>query len=293
MGCGERMNKYIPVVLLILLIAAWAVFFDRTTTYFVFGPSRQVYSLQAPFKEVSFPTADKSPLHALYIPAQPGKPTLLFFHGNKHNIYSFQDFVLPFAADGYGVFLFDYRGFGKSIGKPSQPHMAEDARAALFDLMLKRKVLPKDMVLWGFGLGSYPALYVAAEYNKLPFKAVILQSPFTTSADMGFYILAQKYDGASAASLFTLLLKPILWNKNFDNLSLISQVKAPLFIGFSRADKTVPWTMSRALAAKAPDGTQQFFSEGGAHESSKWIKKPALQFLENLSQPAYAPMEQP
>ena len=282
------MKKYIPTLILFFLLVCWAVFFDRTTDHFIFEPSRQIYSLQTPFKEISFRTADGHTLYALYHPAQAGKPTLLFFHGSKYNIYTFQDFVLPYAKRGFGIFLFDYRGYGKSEGSPSQQNMYKDSQAALFELMLKQHILPKEIVLWGFALGSSPALYGAATYNKLPFKAVILQSPFTNMADMGFYLLAQKYDGTWGATVLPLFLKPLLWNKNFDNIPLIAQVRAPMLIGFSRLDRTVPWTMSRALAVKAPAGTQQFFSPTGIHDSPEWFEKAALEFLNSLDNSAPA-----
>ena len=278
------MRKYIPWLLFILLLMAWAIFFDRATDHFIFEPSKQVYSLQESFKEISFSGREGQTLYALYHPADPGKPTILFFHGNKYNIYSFQDFILPYAQKGYGIYLFDYRGYGKSEGRPSEKHMYEDATAALFNLMLKQKVLPQDIVLWGFSLGTSPALYLASEYNKLPFKGVILQSPFTNMADMGFYMLAQKYDGTPAATILPIFLKPILWNKNFDNTRMIGHVRAPLLIAFSRLDRTIPWTMSRALAAKSPAGTQQFFSPTGVHHSSEWIETEAIKFLKSLDQ---------
>lgn len=276
------MRKLLPFFLLLLLIAAWAVFFDRATDHFIFEPSRQIYSLQAPFEEVSFPAKDETPLYALYHKADPGKPTLLFFHGNKYNIYSFQDFALPYTQKGYGLFIFDYRGYGKSAGRATETHMYEDAESALFYLTLKQNVHPKDIVLWGVALGASPALYVAAHYNKLPFLGVILQSPFTNITEMGFYMLAQKYDETPAATILPLFLKPILWNKDFDNTQMIENVRAPLLIGASQMDRTIPWTMSRALATKAPAGTRKFFPSLGAHHNPEWMEEEALSFLNQL-----------
>ena len=283
------MRKYIPIFILFILLSCWAVFFDRATDYFIFEPSRQQYSVQPPFEEISFSSQDGDKLYALYLPAKEDLPTLLFFHGSRYNIYSFQDFVLPYAKRGYGIFLFDYRGYGKSEGKPSQKNIYADAKTALFELMNKQHVLPKNIVLWGFALGCSPALYVASAYNKLPFKAVILQSPFTNMADMGFYMLAKKYDGTWGAAVLPLFLKPLLWNKNFDNMDLIKQVRAPMLIGFSRLDRTIPWAMSRALAAQAPEGTQQFFSPTGVHYSPEWFEPAALEFLNSLEQANSSP----
>ena len=279
------MRNYIPALLLIVLLAAWAVFFDRATDYFIFKPSAQIYSLQQPFEEVHFEAPDGTPLHGIYHKADSGKPTLLFFHGSRYNIYSFQDFVLPYVQKGYGIFLFDYRGYGKSGGRPSEQNMYEDARSALFYLMLKQRIFPQDIVLWGFALGCAPALHLASQYNRLAFRAVILQSPFTNMADMGFYMLAQKYEGTSASAILPLFLKPLLWNKTFDNTQKIGQVKVPLFIGFSRADGTIPWTMSRALAAHAPKGTVQFLAPTGIHYNPEWMETAAIGFLEQLDSP--------
>lgn len=279
------MRKYIPFLLLFILLSAWAVFLDRATDHFVFEPSTQVYSLQKPFEEITFNTPDGTTLYALYLKAQQGKPTILFFHGNKYNIYSFQDFVLPYANKGYGIYLFDYRGYGKSKGKVSEKNMYEDAAAALFNLILKQQIIPQDIVLWGFALGTSPALYIASTYNTLPFRGVILQSPYTNMAEMGFYMLAQKYNDTPAGAVLPLLLRPVLWNKNFDNTEMIGGVKAPILIAFSQLDRTVPYMMSRSLAAKAPKGTEQFFSPTGVHHSSEWIEPAAISFLNRISSP--------
>ncbi len=276
------MRRYIPFLLLLILLWAWAIFLDRATDHFVFEPSKQVYSLQEPFEEIVFTNRTGQEIHAIYQPAEEGKPTILFFHGSKYNIYSFQDFILPYAKKGYGIYLFDYRGYGKSEGRPSEKNMYEDASAALFNLILKQHVLPQDIILWGFALGTSPALYIASKYNKLPFRGVILQSPFTNMADMGFYMLAQRYDGTPAATVLPIFLRPILWNKDFDNTRMIGHVRAPILIGFSRLDRTIPWTMSRALAAKSPRGTRQFFSPTGVHHSSEWMEAEVLDFFKQI-----------
>ena len=72
-------------------------------------------------------------------------------------------------------------------------------------------------------------------------------------------------------------------------MDLIKQVRAPMLIGFSRLDRTVPWTMSRALAAQAPEGTQQFFSPTGVHYSPEWFEPAALEFLNSLEQANSSP----
>lgn len=276
------MKKYIPTFLLVLLLAGWAVFLDHASDYFIFQPNRQVYNLQQSVQEVSFPARNGEKLYALYLPAAENKPTILFFHGQKHNAYDFQEFALDLNKRGYGVFIPDYRGFGKSKGNISEKNMKDDAAAAFSYLMTGLKILPKQIVLWGFSLGTTPALHVAGEFAKLPIKAVIVQSPFTNMIEMGYYVLARKHDQDSTLrKIVVLFLKPLLWNKSFDNVKLIQKVRAPALVAYSQQDATIPWTMSRNLAAKSPLGTAKFMSLVGVHHSFDWLMPTALVFIES------------
>ncbi len=277
------MKKYIPLCLLVLLLIGWAVFLDKTADFFVFGPPQQISSAHPNFKEVGFFAQDGSILNGLYAPAQKGKPTFFVFHGNKHNIYTFQDQMTPYLKKGYGIFLFDYRGYGKSEGKPSEQNMYQDGISALAYLMGKQLISPQDIILWGFSLGAAPALYVATEKSDFPFKALILQSPFTNTTDMAYFMLAKHYHASALLPFLSVLLKPLLWDKNFDNLSRIGHVKIPLLIGSSQQDTVIPWMMSNTLAAHAPAGnTQTYVSALGGHNDPLWFEPTVHQFVKNL-----------
>ena len=280
------MRKYIPTLVLVLLLIGWALFLDHASDFFIFQPNRQVYNLKPSFQEISFPARNGEKLYALYLPAKENKPTVLFLHGQKHNAYDFQDFALDLNKEGYGVLIPDYRGFGKSKGRPSEKNMKDDAAASFSYMMTDLKLLPKQIVLWGFSLGATPALHVAAQFSKLPIKSLILQSPFTNMTEMGYYVLARKHDHNSPGrKIIVLFLKPLLWNKTFDNVSLIQKVRAPILVGYSQQDATIPWTMSRDLAAKAPLGTAKFMSLTGVHHSFDWLIPTAHIFIESLNTP--------
>lgn len=276
------MKKYIPLFVLILLLAAWLVFLDKTADFFIFGPPQQISSVHTHFQEVNFPSKDGSVLQGLYARAQKGKPTFLVFHGNKHNVYTFQDHLTPYIKQGFGALIFDYRGYGKSEGKSSEKNMYEDGLSALNYLMTKQLVSPQDIIVWGFSLGAAPALYTVQQKQDWPFKALILQSPFTNTTDMAYFMLANRYKDSSITPLFSVLLKPFLWDKNFDSVPLISQVKIPLLVGSSQQDTIIPWMITNALVAHAPEQKQVYVSPLGEHDNPLWFAPRVLKFVNAL-----------
>lgn len=277
------MKRYIPLILLVLLLAAWVVFLDKAADFFVFGPVKHIYTYNTPFQEVSFPTADDANLTALYAPAKQGKPTFVVFHGKGQSSYTLQNYMLPYVRLGYGMLLFDYRGYGKSLGSPSEKHMYQDSLAAIDYLMKEKLVSPQDMILWGVSLGAAPALYTAVTRSEWPFKALVLQSPFTNTTEVAFFFLARHYqEHTAAASVLSVLLKPFLWDKNFDSVPLVNQVSIPLLIGSSQQDKVIPWTMTNALAAKSPEHTKVFTAAFGEHDDPLWFQPAVLAFIQSL-----------
>jgi len=275
-------KQHLPLILLLILLAAWALFLEKTADVFVFGFPRNEYSYQAAFSEVMFPAQDGSILSALYAPARKGRPTFLMFHGNKQNIYTVQNFMVPYVQEGFGALLFDYRGYGKSEGKPSEKNMKEDGQSALNFLMERKLISPQEIILWGVSLGSTPAIDLAAEHNDWPFKATILQSPFTNTTDMAFFTLARREKDRLLAPILSVLLKPFLWDKQFDQTARIGEIRTPLLIGASRQDKVVPAFLTTALSAKAPAQTEVFIAEGGEHDSPLWFEQAVLDFINKL-----------
>lgn len=276
------MHKHIWTLVLIILLLGWAVFIDRLGDRFIFEPSKEEQALSLPFEPVRFNAPSGQALSGLYLPAKPGKDTILFFHGNAYNVTAFQEFAHIYTAYGYGVLLFDYRGYGRSEGTPSERRMYQDGQAALNYLLNIQKIPPQQLVLWGYSLGNAVALQIALD-NELPLKALILQSPFTSTSQMGAFFMTGHY---KAHNFFQRALRYILWpalvTKQFDNTAKIGDIKLPLLIGFSSEDKVIPWQMSRDLAALGPQHTQTYLSPMGQHMDFEWMQAPAIKFLQHL-----------
>ncbi len=179
---------------------------------------------------VSFDTEDGESINAWYAQAQQGRPTFVYFHGNAQAIHDRWERVRLFSEHGYGILIVSWRGYGGSTGSPTEAGLHLDAKAALRFLEVKG-LHPKDLIYFGESLGSGVALPLAAKH---PPAAVVLDSPFTSAADVG-----QK------AYWFV----PTRWllKDKFDNMPYAGKVTSPVFIFHGDGDRVVPFSFGQQL----------------------------------------------
>jgi uncharacterized protein len=152
----------------------------------VFLPSRPVIQTPAaaglPFADVDIATEDGERLHGWWIPAR-GRAVghVLLCHGNAGNVGDRLLHAALLTSAGFDVLLFDYRGYGRSSGRPSEEGTYRDARAATAALLDQRGVDAARVIYLGESLGGAVALALALE---APPAALVLQSTFTSIRDM-------------------------------------------------------------------------------------------------------------
>jgi len=190
-------------------------------------------------EDVWFETSDGLRLHGWYCPARRHSPVVLFSHGNAGNITHRADEIALWRRRlNVAVFIYDYRGYGRSEGKPNERGVYEDARAAYRWLRRQQGVEPDRIILRGKSLGAAVAMQLALEE---PHMGLILESAFTSAPDMG-------------ALLYPWL--PVRWlmHTRFDNISKIRRYRGPVLITHCRDDTVVPYRMGRQLfeAANEP-----------------------------------------
>lgn len=200
------------------------------------------------FEKLSIVTEDGETLDAWWIPASQQKGVVLLCHGNAGNISHRIDYARMFAELGYGTLLFDYRGYGKSTGKPTEEGTYRDATAAWRWLTETRGVAPRDIVVFGESLGGAVAAWLAAQHTP---RALVIASSFTSVPDLG----AQVY-----------WFIPVRWLSRFkyDTAAELSKVAAPVLIAHSSTDDIIPYSHGRKLydAAREP---KTFLELGGGH----------------------------
>ncbi len=199
---------------------------------------------------VSIRTADHLALASWFLPASPGRPTILYFHGNGGNLSNRIGRARRFAARGYGLLLVEYRGYGGNAGTPSEAGFDQDALAAAAFLDMCG-INPRTTVLFGESLGTAVAVELA---TRRPYAAVILDSPFTSIA-------------AVAQRRYPLLPVGYLIRNRFDLVSRIMHVAAPLLVIQGQGDTIIPPAMGRAVYAAARDPKQIWTAPRGSHSN--------------------------
>lgn len=127
--------------------------------------------------------ADGSRLLAWWIPAEPAHRTVLFFHSRRGNISDQAERILRLQDLGSNVFLLDYRGYGKSAGRPSIAGIDQDGETAYQYVIQALKVDPRHLVVQGDELGSAVAASVASHHPEVA--ALVLESPFPSLRALG------------------------------------------------------------------------------------------------------------
>lgn len=197
--------------------------------------------------DVSFKAGDGTPLHGWFVPGT-GRGTLLFCHGNAGNISHRLDSLEIFHRLGLSVFIFDYRGYGKSEGKPTEAGVYSDAEGAWRYLTEERGVRPEEIVIFGRSLGGAVAAWAAERYRPA---GAILESTFTSLAEAG-------------KRHFFFLPVGLIVGDSFNTLGRIGNINCPVLLASSPDDEIVPGGHGRILyeAAREP---RQFLPLRGDH----------------------------
>nr|WP_210269954.1 alpha/beta hydrolase [Hyphomicrobium methylovorum] len=195
-------------------------------------------------------TPDGESIVAWYAAAQPGQPTLLYFHGNGGALELRNERIRKYLNRGRGMFMMSYRGFSGSTGSPSERANIADAKLA-YDALVRKGIRPEDIIIYGESLGTGVAVQVASEK---PVGGVILDSPFTSIAER-------------AQQLYPWLPVGLLLQDRYDSIRYIGSVHAPLLIVHGDADEVVPVDMGRRLFAAANEPKQLEIIRGAGHDN--------------------------
>ena len=219
---------------------------------FIYYPETEVRGTPAdmglPFEWVSLQTADRQTLSAWRVPAGEARGTLLFCHGNGGNISDCLHSIRIFNRLGLNVFIFDYRGYGKSSGSPTEQGTYRDAEAAWNYLVRFRKEDPAKIVVFGRSLGGAIAAWVSQANQP---GALILESAFTSVRE-------------AARDRVPAFLVKFLVPDVYRTLEYLSAVRCPVLIIHSREDEIVPFHHGEALYAKSA-GPKEFAVIHGSH----------------------------
>jgi len=257
-----NLNRYITLILMPLALSV------AGCSSMVFHPERELrpnpVAERFTPQDIYFPSGDGETLHGWFFAARPAKGTVLVFHGNAQNISTHSNGVLWLVQDGFNLFIIDYRGYGKSTGKPSLDGVHRDALASLEHLLSLPGVERGRVVLLGQSLGGSIAVYTAAvSPQSAALRALVLDSTFFSYQQ----IAREKLAGFFLTWPFQY---PLSWlfNDEYAAGRWISRVPLPVSIIHDRADRVVPYHHAEQLRAAAGGRAEILATVGNGHISS-------------------------
>lgn len=255
------MRKYRLLVILVI-----SLFCGGCGSLF-FYPEKGLREMPAPVKEaaedISFKTADGLTLHGWYFRTKERRlGTILFLHGNAENISTHVYSVLWLVKEGFDVFAFDYRGYGKSEGKATLEGVHRDAEAALEKILALPQSDKNNIIVFGQSIGGAIATYtVANSSHKDKVKALVIDSAFSSyrriaREKLGSFFLTWPFQ-YPASVFFDDRYSPERW------IARVSPV--PVLIMHGDSDGIVPVDHGSTIYEKASEPRELWLARGRGH----------------------------
>ncbi len=225
---------YLALVLVIFLFQSRLVFLpDVAGRALVETPAE----VGLAYEDVELTTEDGETLHGWWLPHEQPRGTLLFQHGNAGNISHRLDSLVIFHDLGLNVFIYDYRGYGQSTGRPSEEGVYLDADAAWNWLVEEQAIDPGEIILFGRSMGAAVAAWLA---RRVEAGGLILESSFTSVPDIG-------------AEVYWWLPVRLLARIHLPTLEYTKQSNAPVLVIHSPDDEIIPFSHAQRLYEAAPE----------------------------------------
>lgn len=260
------------ILLLGILIGLTVIYLRYIERRTVFYPMKEIEYLPnqtgLAFEEIFFKTSDNVDINGWFISRPNARYTILFCHGNAGNISHRLEKLKFFHGLGYSIFIFDYRGYGRSKGKPSEKGMYLDIQGA-YDYLLSRKISPEQIIGYGESIGGAVIIDLASK-NRLG--GLITDSTLSSSKDM--------------IKIIYPFLPYWIFSSRLDSLNKIKSINIPKLIIHSVNDEIVPYKLGQKLFEFAHE-PKEFLRIRGGHnscffESETVLKEKIADFLNRL-----------
>lgn len=253
-----------------LLFLALVFLMQGRLVYFPGMPGRELTAspsdIGLAYEDVAIATEDGLRLHGWFVPAAgTERATLLFFHGNAGNISHRLESIRQFHELGLAMLIVDYRGYGRSEGRPSEEGTYRDAAAAWEYLTAERGVAASDVVVFGRSIGGSIAAWLAA--RRAP-RALIVESSFASLTSLG-------------QELYPFLPVRLLSRYRYPTAEYVAAADCPVLVIHSRADEIIPFRHGERIYEAAGE-PRMFLALDGPHNGAHVLDE--ARYLAGLEQ---------
>ncbi len=243
---------------LLLVYAAVLIGFYILHPRLLYRPSDEIRQTPADFdikyEDIDFKTSDGVMLNGWFVPAVNSKGVILYNHGNTENIGRRVDMISLFNELGYTVFIYDYRGYGKSMGRSmgltTERGTYIDARAAWDFLRVKKGFKGNEIIIYGHSLGGPIASHLATEVEAA---ALVLDSTFTSITEL-------------VQEKAPIIPVKVLTDFHYDNIDYLKEVDEAVLVVHSPEDELIPIAHARAVYDSIK-GEKRFLETLGKHDN--------------------------
>lgn len=243
----------------VVAVAIWSILLMFFEESFIFFPSKYpsgYYDLAEHAQDIQncwIVTEDSVRIHAWFIPAEHPVATAVVSHGNAGNISHRLDFLRHLQRTGFNVLMYDYRGYGRSEGTPSEAGIYLDGMAAFEYAARLPEVDSSRIILWGTSLGGAVAVDVA---THCPAAGLILESTFTSAREV-------------ASSAYPFLPFRFLLRTRLNSVDKIRTLSLPTLFLHGTKDRVIPFELGHKLFDSANE-PKEFYSITGADHNDTY-----------------------
>lgn len=267
---------------LILSVLALSISCQGCVGHMFYQPDRTIYDSPdrhgLKYEQVTFQSKDGTRLSGWFIPAV-GKPkgTVIHFHGNAQNMTAHFGFVSWLPVQGFNLFVFDYRGYGKSAGSPERRGLYEDSLAALDYIAARPGIDHNRLLVLGQSLGGANAIAAVGSSPAGGIRAVAIESAFASYQG----IVRDKIAAIPLLSVFRSPLSRLLIGNDFSPDTVIANIApTPLLIIHGTSDTVVPYSHGKRLFELAREPKQFWTIEGADHTEA--FADPGSEYCQRL-----------
>ncbi|KOY86538.1 alpha/beta hydrolase [bacterium 336/3] len=202
---------------------------------------------------------EKDTLHGVWLYPNIKKPkaTILYFHGSGGNVSRYIKYVKPLVQDGFQVFMIDFRGYGKSSGKPTHKNIATDAQIVLDAILKDNKLKQQKLIVYGASMGSQVACNLTKN-NEDKISAIVLDGCIASFTDIALASMpVEQHEMARPFLVFPYGAK--------EDIKTIT--KSKILLIHSKEDKEVPYSHYEMVLANAKKDALSWIYTGGHLEA--------------------------
>jgi pimeloyl-ACP methyl ester carboxylesterase len=234
------MNWKAWATVVVLVFFFFFVFVRSSESSVAFKPSTAIFldplDVGLAFREVYFNSGFFYQLHGWLVQTPGAEKNILFCHGHSGNMSNYLPKIKMLSELGFNVFIFDYRGFGRSKGVPTEQGLYKDAEAAYDRLMGIDAVNEYPVLVYGEDIGAVAALRLADQRRV---KALVLESAFTSAREL--------------ARVYYPWVPSFFISLEFNAIDMVQGLRRPKLFIHDRKDPVVPFRLGRRLYETSPD----------------------------------------